>query len=210
MLGMSFSPIPLAIVLVLSVFSVFKPAGAVWTGGKIYIRADGRVEPGNAPITTRDKVTYTLTDDVTTEGIVIERDNIILDGNGHTVTGRGKGYGILLENRRNVIVRNIKIEKFDDGICVGESSSITITGNTITNNRYGIDLWGSSGNTITGNTITNNNDGIYLSFSSGNTITGNTISNNKYGIFTSGILVVIGFFLTILLVMVGRFTLRIL
>ncbi|MEM1691040.1 MAG: NosD domain-containing protein [Thermofilaceae archaeon] len=180
MLGRGFSSILLTAVLVLSVFS-FKPVGAVWSGGKIYIRADGRVEPANAPITTRDKVTYILTDDVTTEGIVIERDNIILDGNGHTITGRGKGYGILLENRRNVVVRNLKIEKFDDGIRIIGSSNITITRNTITNNGWdGIALWHSSGNTITGNTITNNRFyGIFLTNSSGNTITWNTIANNE-------------------------------
>ncbi|MEM3974471.1 MAG: NosD domain-containing protein, partial [Ignisphaera sp.] len=183
MLERRFSSILLTVVLVFSVFSV-EPVGAVWTGGKIYIRADGRVEPANAPITTRDGVTYTLTDDVTTEGIVIERDNIILEGNEHTVAGRGWGGGIRLENRRNVVVRNLKIEKFYYGIYLIESSNITITRNTISNNSRGIALYDSSGNTISGNTITSNGDGIALYDSSGNTISGNTItSNNDDGIY---------------------------
>ncbi|MEM4455098.1 MAG: NosD domain-containing protein [Thermofilaceae archaeon] len=184
MLERRFSSILLTVVLVFSVFSV-EPVGAVWTGGKIYIRADGRIEPANAPITTRDGVTYTLTDDVTTEGIVIERDNIILEGNEHKVAGRGWGGGIRLENRRNVVVRNLKIEKFYYGIYLIESSNITITRNTISNNSRGIALYDSSGNTISGNTITSNNDdGIYLWYSSGNRIVGNTIANNRrYGIY---------------------------
>ncbi|MEM4445143.1 MAG: NosD domain-containing protein [Thermofilum sp.] len=180
MLERRFSSVLLTVVLVLSVFSV-KPAGAVWTGGKIYIRADGRVEPADAPITTKDGVTYTLTDDIQTEEIIVERDNIILDGNGHTVTGQGKGFGIRLENRRNVTVRNLKIEKFDTGIYVKESSYITIAGNTLTNNGIGIRLDVSGGNMIVGNTIANNrHGGIHTWLSSSSTISKNTITNNSY------------------------------
>jgi len=146
----------------------------VWTGGAIYIRADGSIEPASAPITTRDRVTYTLTDDVTTEGIVIERDNIILDGNGRKVTGQGKGYGILLENRKKVTVRNIKIEKFDAGIVLWNSSGITVTGNTITDNRIGIVLWGSSGNRITGNVFWGCGLLVYDSYS--NVVEGNIVN----------------------------------
>ncbi|MEM0377099.1 MAG: NosD domain-containing protein, partial [Thermofilum sp.] len=156
MLERRFYSILLSVVLVLSIFSV-KPAGAAWSGGKIYIKADGSIEPANAPITTKDRVTYTLTDDVTTEGIIIEKDNIVLDGNGHTVVGQGKGSGIRLENRREVTIRNLKIEKFDIGIYIKESNYITISGNKITNNGLGIHLDVSSGNTIVGNTIANNN-----------------------------------------------------
>ncbi|MEM4455443.1 MAG: NosD domain-containing protein [Thermofilaceae archaeon] len=130
-------------------------------------------------------MTYTLTDDITTVGIIIERDNIILDGNGYTVRGVGEFEGIILANRRNVIVRNLKVENFEIGIHVIESSNITITGNTIRNNDIvGIRLDNSSGNTITGNTIAGNNQGgIYLDNSSGNTITGNILSNNNVGIY---------------------------
>ncbi|MEM2410797.1 MAG: NosD domain-containing protein, partial [Thermofilaceae archaeon] len=172
----------LSTLLVFSLFPVFQLVEAVWTGGAIYIKADGSIEPASAPITTRDRGTYTLTDNIQTEGIVIERDNIVLDGNGYTVTGQGRGYGIRLENRRNVIVRNLKIEKFNDGIRLKNSRNITITGNTIANNMWsGIYLYESSGNTITGNTLSNNGEGIYLSFSDGNRITGNVFS--KCGLY---------------------------
>ncbi|MEM2678501.1 MAG: right-handed parallel beta-helix repeat-containing protein, partial [Thermofilaceae archaeon] len=183
-----FPSILLAALLAFSILPVFPPAWAVWTGGTIYIKADGSIVPSNAPVTTRDKVTYTLTDDIKTtgNGIVVERDNIILDGNGHTITGPGSARGILLEYRKNVTIRNFKIEKFDIGIHLSVSNGSAVTGNTISNNRYGIDLYRSSGNTVTGNTISNNNNyGIDLDRSSGNTVTGNTISNNRYGIFLS-------------------------
>jgi len=156
-----FSSTLLALLLISSILQLFEPAQTAWTGGTIYIKADGSVEPVNAPITTRDRVTYTLTDDIITEGIVVERDNIILDGNGYKVTGQGRGYGIRLENRRNIIVRNLKIEKFATGIYLWNSSGITITGNTISNNGDGIYLWNSSGNRVFLNNFIGNVRQVY-------------------------------------------------
>jgi len=70
------------------------------------------------------------------------------------------------------------------GIWLFESSTDnTVSGNTITNNLYGIVLGGSSDNMVSGNTITNNGDGIYLhSSSTNNTISGNNITNNDSGV----------------------------
>jgi hypothetical protein len=66
-------------------FFNIKPIKAEWTG-TVYIRADGRIDPPDAPIITCDNRTYTLTDNIDC-GIVVERDNIIVDGAGYTVTG---------------------------------------------------------------------------------------------------------------------------
>ncbi len=65
-----------------------------------------------------------------------------------------------------------------------DSSSPTITGNTVTgNSSYGIYNYYSSP-TITGNTVTGNSGygGIYNHYSSP-TITGNTVTGNSYGIY---------------------------
>ncbi len=52
----------------------------------IYIRADGSIDPPTANITSTDNVTYTLTGNITTDGfnngIVVERNNTVLDGAG--------------------------------------------------------------------------------------------------------------------------------
>ncbi|UCF59305.1 MAG: hypothetical protein JSV15_02530, partial [Candidatus Bathyarchaeota archaeon] len=63
--------------------------------GTIYIRADGSVDPDTAPITSMDNVTYTFTDNIN-DAIVVQRNNIIIDGNGHTLQGSGGGYGFYL------------------------------------------------------------------------------------------------------------------
>jgi len=67
---------------------------------------------------------------------------------------------------------------------ISSSNNNTITGNNISNNRYGIHLESSNNNTITGNNISNNRYGIRLLYSSSNNnITGNNISNNDDGIY---------------------------
>ncbi|MEM4712532.1 MAG: right-handed parallel beta-helix repeat-containing protein, partial [Archaeoglobaceae archaeon] len=176
----------LAIVLLL-VLSI--GSAQAWTG-TIYLRADGSVEPSDAPLITSNYVTYNLTDDVNTsvDGIVVERDNIVINGNGHSVTGQGSGCGIKLENRINVTITNVTVESFEYGICLSTSSNNVISNSSISNNTVsGIFLVASSNNTISNNSISNNGVGIYLGLSSNNVISNNSISDNVVsGIFLTG------------------------
>jgi parallel beta-helix repeat protein len=156
----------------------------VIASGTIYVRADGSFDPPDAPISTVDNVTYTLTGNITTDadGIVVERDNIVVDGAGYTVQGAGGGDGITLSGRSNVTIKNIEVKKFGWGIMLDASSNNSIQGNTITNSYSGIGLFDfSSYNIIQGNNITaNNGEGIALIRSSNNTLRGNSMTNNKY------------------------------
>jgi parallel beta-helix repeat protein len=54
-----------------------------------------------------------------------------------------------------------------------------LSGNTASNNEYGIFLEYSNNSVLTGNTASNNNVGIRLDHSTNNTVTGNTASNNS-------------------------------
>ena len=167
-----------------------QPAKSEWTG-TVYIRADGSIDPPDAPIITYDKVTYTLTDNITSsaDGIVVERDNIIIDGAGCTLQGSGTwgSKGIDLSERSNVSIRNICVKKFLYGFFLYFSSNSNVTGNNITNNNeFGIYAYSSSNNNIVENNITNNSNGIVLAFSSdNNSVAGNNIINNKKGITLS-------------------------
>jgi parallel beta-helix repeat protein len=153
----------------------------------IYIRADGSIDPTGAPI-LREGDIYTLTSNITSDanGIIIERDNMMLDGNGYTLQGSGTGTGIYLSGRENVTVRNTQIQAFRYGIVLTDSSNNSISGNTITTNGNGIAFSGSSNNNINGNTMTNNGECIMFSGSLNNSISVNTITNNWYGIAFSG------------------------
>ena len=176
----------LFILMFLSAINI-KPAKAEWTG-TVYIRADGSIDPPDAPI-HRDGNVYTLTDNITSSrnGIVVQRDNIIIDGAGYTLEGTGSEWskGIDLSGKTNVTVQNAQIKNFYYGIYLFYSSNNSICGNNITeNNHAGIWLYYSSNNSIVGNNVTENNwYGIYLFSSSNNSIIGNMITANKdYGI----------------------------
>jgi len=160
-------------------FSI-KPVGASAT---IYIRADGSIDPPTANITSADNVTYTFTDNNYDE-IVVERDNILLDGQGYLLQGTGSGIGITLSGRSNVTLRNIEINAFIIGVWLYSSSDNTVSGNNITNNGDGVNLRSSSDNTISGNNITANSYAGVLLWSSSNfnTVSGNNITNSGTGV----------------------------
>ena len=165
----------------------------VEASGTIYLRADGSIDPPDAPISTFDNVTYTLTGNVTSDadGIVVLRDNIVVNGAGFTVEGTGAEYysGIYFSEIGNVTIQNTNIENFHYGIQSNSSSNNSISGNNIINNSvFGILLISSSSNnTISGNNITNNsNNGIDLDSSSNNSISGNNITSSGIGIELHG------------------------
>jgi parallel beta-helix repeat protein len=169
--------------LTLSLAFNIRSAKGTWTG-TVYIRADGSIDPTGAPMITQDKVTYTLTDNIRSScGIVVERDNIIMDGDGHAIKGElAYPYvGIDIIGRTNITIKNVDIELCRSyGISITNSINISIYGNNITNNNgCGINLEYSSNTIISGNNITNNHCGINLEYSSNTIISGNNITNNN-------------------------------
>jgi len=156
--------------------------------GTVYIRADGSIDPPTAPISTVDYVTYTFADNIY-DAIVIERDNVVVDGEGYTLQGTGTypSAGINLSGRENVTIRNTQIKNFWNGIYFYGSSNNIVSGNNITANRiHGIWLYSNSNyNIVSGNTIANSSNGIGLglyAYSNYNSISGNNVANNGYGI----------------------------
>ena len=160
----------------------------VEASGTIYIRADGSIDPPTVPISTTDNVTYTFTGNVY-DSIVVERDNIIIDGAGYNLQGAGEGglVGIELSERRNVKVTNVTIQNFDSGIfssslCPSRNNSIV--GIRLADIRRGISLEFSSNNTITGNVFTG--CGLALKGSYGNLVEDNLV-NGKPLVYLEGV-----------------------
>ncbi len=163
-----------------------------------YIYADGSVSgTGNIQ---RDGDVYTFIGNVT-NGLYIERDNIVVDGAGFTLQG-SDGRGLVLSQRHNVTFKNARVT-LDGGYSVEmtNASGCTISGNTFAGVPTVISPWlpasslpswsfgpnclnllFASNNTLVGNTIINCYLGIQLSTSNNNTITGNTISDTLTGI----------------------------
>jgi parallel beta-helix repeat protein len=147
----------------------------------IYINADGSITPPGAPIVISDNITYTFTDNVTSgsDGVIINRDNVVLNGAGYTIVGPGGDIGVWLEHRSNVTIENLKISAFENDIFVGNSSGDTILGNTLTNgDSCGVDLAFSTNNTVLGNRALDNTIGIGLLYSANNTIGDNIVTSN--------------------------------
>jgi parallel beta-helix repeat protein len=145
----------LALILALSLFAsaltgaqLTNPVSAQ-TFAAITIKADGSVE-GTTAIRREGNV-YTFADNIA-GSIGVERDNIILDGAGYTLSADLDG--VELNYRRNVTVRNLVVYSA---------------------RTYAFDLMFADDNTIIGNTITGAKSGIFFWFSWRNKVTENTI-----------------------------------
>lgn len=151
----------------------------------IYIRADGSIDPPDAPI-QRNGDTYTLKDNINGDhfhGIEIERNNMTLNGAGYTLRGIGSGYGILLRYRNNITIENFRIEEYNDGLALFSCANIKMLGNSIINSgTEGINVYGSLNNLISRNTITNSSYAISFLDSNNSVIHSNNLSSNLRGI----------------------------
>jgi hypothetical protein len=81
------------------------------TSSPIYVRADGSVDLSSSPV-SRDDDLYWLIDNIITnadEGIVIERDNMTLDGAGYLIRGVGTGHGVEACHRTHLTLKNVEI-----------------------------------------------------------------------------------------------------
>ena len=160
--------------------------------GTIYIKADGSVDPPDAPVQRAGNI-YTLKGNITTDadGILIERDNITLDGGGYTLQG-APGWpfqnGTRILKSINVTIQNMRIENFANGIVLDNSSHCMILDNVLMSNGAGVWLAYSSNNTIRANCATDHHAAaIYLwPASTDNNILENNLTNDYFGIMAYG------------------------
>jgi parallel beta-helix repeat protein len=165
-----------------------QPVEAMYsTNNEIDINDDGSISNETAPIWTADNNTYTLTGDINftsgSNGIVINRPNIVFEGNGHSLLGDTiyNGYGLSLTRMANVIIQNVTVKGFGININLVYSSNCTIRGsNCVDAHPYAVSLVSSTNNVVYGNSITaSTGRGIYLYFSSNNNnVTRNYVAGN--------------------------------
>ncbi|MCW4022925.1 MAG: right-handed parallel beta-helix repeat-containing protein [Candidatus Bathyarchaeota archaeon] len=107
---------------------------------RIYIRNSGDVEPATGLIEKTGNI-YKLTGNITNYTLEIQCDNIVLDGNGYAIQGnasRIKGYGdgnngVVVDNQKNVTIKNIAFEQGETGARISTCSSINIIGCSFSN-----------------------------------------------------------------------------
>jgi parallel beta-helix repeat protein len=154
----------------------------------IRIKTDGSTEPANAPI-QRNGNLYVLTANIKValdgDGLVIDRDNTVLDGAGHMIIGeRLLSYprGICISGRENVTVRDITVNSFYYGIFLNNSRKDMILRNRLVDNSEGIRLQMASNNSVLNNTIETNKRSIAVYYSSNDSIAANRMYNNSDGV----------------------------
>ena len=161
---------------------------------RIYIRSNGDVEPATAPIQRTGNL-YKLTDNITMHTIVIQRDNIVVDGSGFSIEGNKSwmglaprlqdsgNNGIIIAGRNHINLTNFNIEKFTAGVRISDSSNINIIGNrfneeaAVFDTPMGIVIEDSSNVLIESNNFTKINGPAIACNGTNITIRGNTLTD---------------------------------
>lgn len=121
---------------------------------------------------------YTLTEDVSC-GIIIERDNIVFDGQNFTIYGNMEfeSKGVTLQERRNVTIKNLKITAFYYGIWLSNSQNNKLIANIFTQCTSRSTLLSNSNSNIIHENLMlkNRGRGILFVNSHNNTVTQNKI-----------------------------------
>jgi parallel beta-helix repeat protein len=131
----------------------------------IYIREDGTVE-GTDKIQRVGNV-YSFTGNID-GSIVVEKDNIVIDGANYALQGDGigEGKGISLDGRTNVTIKNVHLIDFVPCIYLNNSPNNIIANNTLTSSVDFSPPWViqlrnlSNNNKIVGNIIEQESEGF--------------------------------------------------
>jgi parallel beta-helix repeat protein len=176
----------------------------------IYLRSDGSVEGtdliernGNVYTFKGDIGVYNQTISANTYlgGVVVERDNIVIDGAGYNLTGSGHygsispfgdppiqihSPGIETTGRSNVAIKNLTVQAFLYGIMLQRSTNITVLNSEILRNYKGVDVYNSEQLTLVNCKIHDPGYGlgygVYLQNATRCLIYNNTFTNITYGI----------------------------
>ena len=165
-----------------------------------YIRSNGDIDPPSFPI-ERVGDTYFLEENIANYSIAIEKEGIVLDGKGYTLTlptygekgedGQVKSAPALvtIRNMTNITVKNFGFQNCATGISAYYSSNISMLQNSIVS-VVGISLWKSNNCSIIKNIIESPSSAISSTYSNSLEIEYNKILHNgtppsgtSYGIF---------------------------
>lgn len=153
----------------------------------IYIKSDGSVAYGyvdGTPPIKRGGDLYTLTGGVSR--IVIQRSNIVLDGDGYRIEAGTHGglIGINVSRVVNVTITNAQFILCETGVYSAGCSFINIMNNRFAYNVWGVSFNGSVQNSLIQKNIFSNNDiSVQLAGNCHNTtISENSLSGGRYAV----------------------------
>ena len=175
-----------------TILTILAIAGVVVTGTMVGPAVVTAQESDTQTITSCTTITepgvYTVGNDITNASaspcIDIESGDVVLDGNGHTLTGDGDGAAVAAiahEERTqdpygNVTVRDLRVESWDTGVEFVVTQNATVTDVTVTDATVGVQVGNHSrarpgypgyahGTTVTDSTLTGVDSGVAVEFS---------------------------------------------
>ncbi len=164
-----------------------------------YIKSNGDVDPATLPI-ERSGNTYVLKNNIVNTTIEIQKDNIVLDGNGHSLTlspstelwweTKTSPPCIVISNKNNITVKNVSFQngfrapEYFTAISIKNSTNIVLLQNIIEKYGNGIQITASTSCSIIGNILTDNfESGFRIENSTHIYIAYNNISRAYYAHF---------------------------
>ncbi|MFH1789352.1 MAG: right-handed parallel beta-helix repeat-containing protein [Candidatus Altiarchaeota archaeon] len=120
-------------------------------------------------------------------GLLIGADSITLDCKGYLISrnepvnmsSEQYFFGILLQNRSNVTIKNCETRFFWLGILLNYSNDCSLINNTVRDNGGGVGIFSSSSNNLTSNVIISNYACVgIIDGSENNIFTGNTVNGS--------------------------------
>src|SRR6188768_551391 len=110
------------------------------------------ISPSCGQVITQNVILTSNLNCAESDGLIVDAGNIIIDLNGHTISGpdvdsetkTSSKTGIVIPNVNNVVVQDGSIEGFQAGILMTGSQNVEVKGMVVKNNQIGLFSTGSS------------------------------------------------------------------
>ncbi|MFH1443614.1 MAG: right-handed parallel beta-helix repeat-containing protein, partial [Candidatus Micrarchaeota archaeon] len=164
-------------------YCLIKNCTAIQTYETYYNRSDTYIKFYNETVTSCDNLTSSFVMDSNVTNVpscfVIKANNVILDCNGHSITGTNNGNGIDVGNYNNVVVKNCFISDFTNGIYSAASpDNFSLINSVLKNNYYGVYFGGGTGMLVDSSSVIDEGSiGLFLDGVANVTVTNTTLRN---------------------------------
>jgi hypothetical protein len=123
---------------------------------------------------------YTLSKDIlyfgTSNCLNVLADNVVIDGQGYSISGSGSAKGINVDSRKNVVIKNANVKSFNTGINIRSSQDISLLDSSTIGNQYDGVYTSGTDHLVINNLETHFNfgdDGVWFSYGSNNVLVEN-------------------------------------
>jgi len=136
------------------------------------------------PYDIRKPGTYILTKNFTYENnetpITIFVNDVVLDGNGHTLEGNLSCSAIYSNTQRNITIKNINLKNWNIGVELRHVNNSKIENVSVESSNYGVLLWRLYDADVNAVNVNNCSFGVYVRHANNNISLENIFTKNNY------------------------------